>query len=48
MSKKEALQILMESPFYFKLSMIERKELIDEFLELATVALVNGFVIGCD
>ena len=31
MSRQEAVKILMLSPFYFRLSLRERKELVEEF-----------------
>lgn len=31
MTKRRALQILMLSPIYFRMSLAERKELVDEF-----------------
>jgi len=34
MSKREAIRILMLSPIYFKLSLAERHELIEEFLQI--------------
>jgi len=34
MSKREAIRILMLSPIYFKLSLTERHELIEEFLQI--------------
>jgi len=36
MSKREAIRILMLSPIYFKLSLTERHELIEEFLQIHT------------
>lgn len=32
-TKKAALRILMLSPLYFKLSLLERKNLLDEFYQ---------------
>lgn len=40
MSKRKALQILMLSPLYFRLSLLERKELVEEFCR--THALLGG------
>jgi len=34
MSKREAIRILMLSPIYFRLSLAERHELIEEFLQI--------------
>lgn len=34
MSKKEALKILMLSPLYFRLNVLARKKLLDEFCRL--------------
>ena len=48
MSKKEALKILMQSPFYFRLTVRERKELIEEFIAQAAGVMDNGFVVGID
>ncbi len=51
MSKKEALQILMKSPFFFRLSASERKELIEEFVQRVVkkdYASSGGFVLGYD
>ena len=33
MSLQEAVQILMQSPFYFKLSLADRKVLVQEFFD---------------
>jgi len=33
MSLREAVQILMQSPFYFKLSLADRKILVQEFFD---------------
>ncbi len=51
MSIKEAVQILMLSPFFFRLSVAERKELIEEFLELVgkkDAGSNNGCILGYD
>ncbi len=34
MSRQEAIKILMLSPFYFRMSLGDRKELIKEFCKL--------------
>lgn len=34
MSKREAVRILMLSPIYFKLSLTQRQELVEEFLHI--------------
>lgn len=34
MTKKEALSALMLSPMYFRLNLVDRKALINEFCEL--------------
>ena len=34
MSKREAIRILMLSPIYFRLSLAERQELVEEFLKI--------------
>ena len=34
MNRKDAIKILMESPFYFRLNLVARKTLIREFCRL--------------
>jgi hypothetical protein len=34
MNKREAVRILMLSPIYFRLSLAQRHELVEEFLQL--------------
>jgi len=36
MSKREAIRILMLSPIYFRLSLLQRQELLAEFLQIHT------------
>ncbi len=34
MTEREAVKILMMSPFYFRLGLVDRKELVKEFTQL--------------
>ncbi|MFZ5759192.1 MAG: hypothetical protein ACOY32_06130 [Thermodesulfobacteriota bacterium] len=34
MSKREAIRILMLSPIYFRLSLLQRQELLAEFMQM--------------
>ena len=34
MSKRQAIQILMMSPIYFKLPLVQRQELVEDFLQM--------------
>jgi hypothetical protein len=41
MNKREAVRILMLSPIYFRLSLAQRQELVEEFLQIHMQSLIG-------